>query len=239
MAKYPGSEADPVANAALTAHEADASAHASLFAEKADDAATTAALATKASLSTDAGDAGKAIDAHTGAPLPVGSSVGTHAARPTSAVVGAEYFESDTSKMFRYDGAAWVQIGALAHAELGYAELMSNAPASAVATTALTDIGLSLTVPVTDRPIIVEFHAYFITSAAGFNVVIREDGVIVGRGGANAVSTGIASHVTARRAPAAGQHTYNVQLARVAGSGSTQIIAPGDAPAASLHIREC
>lgn len=108
--------------------------------------------------------------------------------------------------------------------ELGYAEITADATR---ASTAPADVaGLTVTVTVASRPIIVVFDANAIintTSSGGVRVDILEDGVAIGRS-SQLGATGDASpaHREIRRTPSVGTHTYKIQLATLL-SGSASI----------------
>lgn len=107
--------------------------------------------------------------------------------------------------------------------ELGYASITSDFTGTA---TSLTDIpGLSVTVTVAARPIIVKFQADFASSNAGFlgGVYLAEDGTDIGvLAGAGALAP---THGERRRAPAAGSHTYKLRYNQ--GSAGTFTIKAG------------
>lgn len=100
--------------------------------------------------------------------------------------------------------------------ELGYAEITSNFTTSTQS--AATDVtGLTITVTVGARPIFVEFFtSQFFHSAASAAPSLRllEDGAIVQVANSSLPTAGGGppSHMRVRRAPAAGSHTYKVQV---------------------------
>src|SRR5215468_10804383 len=106
--------------------------------------------------------------------------------------------------------------------ELGYAERTSNM--TTTSTTPVDVTGLSVTVDVGARPILVKFDCGAIGSSAATGigeVAILEDGVWMCKMGWVGVGTGslVGVHREIRRNPSAGTHTYKVQF-DVTGFGS-------------------
>lgn len=100
--------------------------------------------------------------------------------------------------------------------ELGYAEI--TADATRASTTPADVAGLSTTVTVAARPIIVTFGAGAVTngSASGGAIAyLLEDGSKIGSAFTfdTAAATVFPVHRQVRRSPAAGSHTYKIQLA--------------------------
>jgi hypothetical protein len=124
--------------------------------------------------------------------------------------------------------------------ELGYAEITANA--TTTSTTAVDVAGLSTTVTVADRPIIVEFGCTAlgnVTDSSGVNVFIVDTSgptnVAIGFRGSPTVSAGDALQSTSvmirrRLDPAAGSKTYKLQLAAVT-AGTAVITASAESPA--------
>lgn len=118
-------------------------------------------------------------------------------------------------------------------AELGYAEITSN---FATASPSAVDItGLTTTVVVGTRPIIVEFGAAAIsngTAAKGYFAYILEDGVVVDWISAYSITSQLVApaFMRRRRAPAAGSHTYKMQILSY-NSGTVTLQAAADSPA--------
>jgi hypothetical protein len=116
---------------------------------------------------------------------------------------------------------------ALSPSELEHAEITSNF--STTSTTLVDVTGLTVTVDVGTRPVIIWFSCgYANTTAAvsGYEISILEDGVGIGNAKAvgNAIAEGYAVTRMIRRAPAAGSHTYKIQ-ARTVAAGTLSIAA--------------
>ena len=126
--------------------------------------------------------------------------------------------------------------------EIGYATLVANATA-----TTLTAVGgLSVTVAVGTRPIIVSFCGKLSNSVAASytTLFLYEDGVAVQDLSKFFATAGINAPVAGfvRRMPAAGAHTYTVQLGSTdqaggAGTGTGTLVASTAAPA-NLEVVE-
>jgi hypothetical protein len=126
-------------------------------------------------------------------------------------------------------GVAWK---AVAGAELGYAEITSNATTTSA--TAADVTGLSATVTVGTRPITIEFYAWCVynTAAASASVVITEGASVLQQGlvAINVANSGVPVLMKVRVAPSAGSHTYKIQMYR-GGSGTATIAAASGSPA--------
>jgi hypothetical protein len=104
---------------------------------------------------------------------------------------------------------------ALSPSELGSAEITSDATRAA---TSYADVaGLSVTVTVGTRPIVIEFdcpNAYNSNANGGVGVAILEDGVVIATASTliNSANAAVPLARSVRRAPSAGSHTYKIQL---------------------------
>jgi hypothetical protein len=185
-------------------------------------------------------------DPSTGADEPAGSGVGTLAARPAASAVssGYLYFASDDNggTLYRSDASTWTKVAASVTqpggAELGYAEITSSFAQAAVANNTILDVpGLSTTVTVGSRPILVmAFISQLYSSSVGqMNLRIYEGTTMLTAAVAE-VSTasrgdGVAAMV--RLAPSAGSHTYKASILKSAGTTPSDLtaIAGGILPA--------
>lgn len=121
--------------------------------------------------------------------------------------------------------------------ELGYAQITSNL--TSTSSTLADATGLTTTVTTGARPVVVEFHLPNWTNSAtnfGIALAILEDGVSIWSTTAQeytANATNGAMNARVRRNPAAGSHTYKVQLASYLSSGTqtVTIVAAATAPA--------
>lgn len=170
--------------------------------------------------------------------------VGISGNRPAANKVppSTKYFETDTKREWRSDGAAWTQTSGLAGIELGYAEIVANfGPTAGVANTIYPVTGLSVAVQVGTRPIKVEAHIPSIIPSAvspDISVQLYEDGAIVQastQGGA-LQNKRYPMTLRSRRAPAQGQRTYDLRVkSSLAG---TLLIEAGAAFPAFLSVTE-
>jgi hypothetical protein len=111
--------------------------------------------------------------------------------------------------------------------ELGYAEITSN---FAGTSTSLADVtGLSVTVSVGARPIIVRFQSNGVTESAGTfggGVYLDQDGSSLGTMGIWVSQTTFAPAICERRLnPSAGSHTYKIRYKQ--GTAGTLTIVAG------------
>jgi hypothetical protein len=120
------------------------------------------------------------------------------------------------------DASNWTALTA-AGVELGSATIAS---AYGIASTSMAAVpGLSSTVTVGSRPILVQFVGYLEIVSGSFSgsVALYEDGVQVAISGANAYLSGSFATapvpLLARRSPSAGSHTYSIQAQASATSG--------------------
>lgn len=112
-------------------------------------------------------------------------------------------------------------------AELGYAEITSNATSTTTAATYTDVAGLAVTVTV-NGPIKIIFDCSNInnTSTGGVAVAIMEGASILTQTFENIASAvGVPCHREIRLTPTAGSHTYKIGLARVSAAGTATIFA--------------
>lgn len=175
---------------------------------------------------------------------------GTLAARPAAATFGRGWYlatDDDGGTLYYSDGTSWTQTGPgvteTAGRELGYAE--ATASQTFTSTTFTDATGLTTTVTVGARPIIVEGYVSYVTNSVAGNysaMSIVEDGTAIGFSYFDHITTnakGALLHVKRRRAPSAGSHTYKLQGARSAGNSvwnmdSGAAFAPG-----FIRVVEC
>lgn len=129
---------------------------------------------------------------------------------------------------------------AISPTELGYAEITADAT---TASTSYGDVsGLTTTVTVGTRPIIVIFDCSYVANTialGGVAVRILEDGVAIGVVSQliNLPGALLPFHRELRRAPAAGSHTYKAQVKAAFGGTVTIKADTGEnAGPASLHV---
>jgi hypothetical protein len=177
------------------------------------------------------------------------SQSGTLSARPaaSSVIAGTFYFATDDNggTVYRSDGSSWTKIAASVAqsggAELGYAAI--TASVTNTGGTAAADVsGLSITVTVGTRPIIVKFRGAGLSNSAahgGSFVTINEGGTVLGQGNASdPIATVVdQANAEARLTPSAGSHTYKVRIGSVF-SGNTTVIAAPTFPA-YIQAIEC
>lgn len=87
------------------------------------------------------------------------NAAGLYAARPlaSAAGIGYVYYATNTLEAYRSNGAAWVVVGS-GGSELGYSEIST---AFTTSSTSLVDVtGLSFSVTVGERPLILEFEGH-------------------------------------------------------------------------------
>lgn len=150
---------------------------------------------------------------------------GVLASRPAAATFGIGfYYATDDlgGTLYFSDGSAWATAGPRG-VELGYAEITSTTPNFSTSETDIT--GLSITVTVRDRPIIVEFFCGAVNNATSDKYVIAyikegttklQDGICTpGVAGEFA-----ALYAKARLAPSAGSHTYKISGLSQSGNAS-------------------
>lgn len=114
--------------------------------------------------------------------------------------------------------------------ELGYAEITSNVTQTGLGSTDIA--GLSVTVNVGARPILVKFGARSLTNSSASGV----GGVII-KEGATSLCSGLASLTTlampiyreVRLAPSAGSHTYKAVITQLVTGNTTLAAASGEA----------
>jgi hypothetical protein len=133
------------------------------------------------------------------------------------------YFATDDNggTMYRSDGSSWTKIAASVTqsggAELGYSEITSNFSQVATANTFYDVTGLSSTVTIGTRPVLITAFFPVMLHSVTFGditVAIYEDGTLVSAATAteptaNRAFIGISN---SRRAPSAGSHTYAIKV---------------------------
>lgn len=115
--------------------------------------------------------------------------------------------------------------------ELGYAQITSDFTTAAGPVDAA---GLSITVTVGARPIMLEFYSQGLSNSAagGYgSATLVEGSTVLQRGGfGGAANVTFPGTVRVRLAPSPGSHTYKVQLAAVI-AGTAKLQATADGPA--------
>jgi len=157
----------------------------------------------------------------------------TSSTRPTGSMIteGLEIYESDTDKTYININGSWVQnVLSTGPAELGYAQITSNSANNTTATPA--DVtGLSITVTVGSRPVILEAQAETSHSSGSTYdykfFCLYEGSTQLGRcihldEGSAAPTT---QYIRIRLTPSAGSHSYKVAIAPGSGSRGMQIYA--------------
>jgi hypothetical protein len=163
-----------------------------------------------------------------------GSSVayGTYASRPSAASAGVDalYFATDVQEGYISTGSVWTVIPC-GGTELGYAEITS--PFSTSSGSYVDVTGLSLSLMVGERPVMIEFGGQIHNSTANCFAVVGliANGVEVGSG--SFLSTAAQYGTMTRRARVSGltpgsNYTFKLQLKQISGGtadifgGSTQ-----------------
>lgn len=121
--------------------------------------------------------------------------------------------------------------GPAGNTELGYAAITSDFSGTA---TALTDIaGLSVTVTVGSRPILVKFQADAATTTSAYTggVYLNEDGTDLGVLAVIAYGGLVPTHGVRRLAPSSGSHTYKLRYKSATAGTVTIKAGPGNAAA--------
>lgn len=108
--------------------------------------------------------------------------------------------------------------------ELGYASITTDATNNS--TTPADVSGLTVTVTTATRPIVVVFDCNSVNNGnanGGVRIDILQDGVVIGRASSlvNSASASWPVHREIRRSPAAGSHTFKIQLATLAAGTAT------------------
>lgn len=126
--------------------------------------------------------------------------------------------------------------------ELGYAQITANATSVTTDPTGTDVVGLSVAVTIGIRPVVVKFGCggIFNTSTGQSLVSIYEGATRLAYGfnGSGVANVSCPAHVQARLAPAAGAHTYKIQLSRGSAVGTATISATADDPA-FIQVIEC
>lgn len=180
-------------------------------------------------------------------PYPSLSPTGLYAARPAASTVktGTYYHATDTQETYRAAGTAganattWDSVNG-AGAELGYAERATAWDNTSATAGAWTDVpGLTITVTVGERPIVLDMTAYTLSDVVGdVNVSIFEGSTEIVRrlhhaASANDYSTSLAKR---RLSPSQGAHTYKLSVYK--NSGQVVTLVGGIAgPVATLQAR--
>lgn len=158
---------------------------------------------------------------------------------PAAGLAGRFYFAEDEGggTLYRDSGVAWVQVApgveSGAEVELGYQERLTDFSTTSSSFTAITSLSVDATVGV--RPIKIEFDATVENSAIAICAIqFMEDGVSLGT---RAWSVPVAAgqyplYVKRRSAPAAGLHTYTVEVLTTAGTLAVRGATSGRAPMA-------
>lgn len=136
----------------------------------------------------------------------------------------------------------WTRVGG--GTELGYSEI-TTPPSSLTGTTAITDIsGVTTTVTVGSRPIVVEAYIGWAGITAGSaplvgNLLIREGSTTLQYARVVSVTSGqgVASHLAVRLAPSAGSHTYKLSWNLVNSANTFAITADPTGPV-FITVRE-
>lgn len=175
-----------------------------------------------------------ATDAELAAAFPV---MGTLAARPTAAAFGRGYYwasDDNGGTLYYSNATAWTKmspgVAEPAGLELGYAEITAAPPG--VTGGAVDIVGLSTTVTVGTRPIVVKVTAdsgQNTVAGAGLQLTIMEGASQKqARTAMSPAANQIAGIGTfqARLTPSPGQHTYKVQIASVFAGTSTLNVTP-------------
>ena len=178
---------------------------------------------------------------------PAMSPTGLYASRPAAATVktGSYYHATDVQETYRATGPAggsatsWVAVNG-AGAELGYAERITAWDNTSATVGAWTDVpGLSITVTVGERPIVLDMTAYTLSDVTGdVNVSIFEGATEIVRSLHRAAATSdYATAIVKRRLnPSPGIHTYKVSVYKTLGQIVT-LVGGIAGPVANLQAR--
>lgn len=166
------------------------------------------------------------------------SGAGLLSARPTAAAAGAGYFyyATDTVKLYRSDGSAWTQVSSVSGGvELGYAERTSNFATSTSAAPYADVTGLSITITVASRPIMLKFwsgQGYHAVAGGAGQIRIQEGTTELALAAPSGSGANEAGPIVAMRriAPSAGSHTYKVTLASILQVGNYNLFASATSP---------
>lgn len=134
-----------------------------------------------------------------------------------------------------WDGTGWRGQPVGGGAELGYSEIAANAVLALTANTPADVPGLTTTITVRSRPILVEAWASAVTHSVAASYVqlrILEGSTIkaIGTHFLQTAAQGVPGSVRVRLAPSAGQHTYKIALFSGT-AGNATLVAAATTPA--------
>jgi hypothetical protein len=155
-----------------------------------------------------------------------GIVVCTSTTRPTTPYEGQIIYETDTDKVYSYDGTNWAPPKNVHGGTLGYAAASGNTAVSGAGPTDIAGCSVAVTVPANRRVKVKGFAGVGSTVATDcIRMKLMEGAAVLNLGDivpgvAQGSSGNLALNVEAILTPSAGAHTYKMVGERVVGSGT-------------------